>query len=481
MLKRFLLLWTVIASGILGMSPVFVYAQDLSPQGIADISRPATLQVGTHIFGKVKIPSIVVNARAKTIDVVPDSEREVDVDEYFTGSSFVFQENGYLATNAHVVSVNTLKQQMVAEKALAALYENALELTDDEMDALLREEKGGFLESVFQFVLSKSTFDLNREVHILDPKRDLQTIKDAISAGQKTEVLVESPTFLSGGSDVALLKIDAAPAPALGFSDREVAVGERVYIAGYPSTAELGEHSSGEVTFTSGVVSAIRTTADGKKIYQTDAKISQGSSGGPVLNEQGQVIGIVTYQTDQLERESGDNFAFAQAIQSVSDIAQTGRIQPQEGLFAASFRKGFQAYIERDCQGMGRSFDELKKINSFYNIEKSVATYRKDCSLWEAQGLAHSKGVLSWQEIFLQKRDSFWWLFAGSAVFVGAIIILILWLFRQLERDEQEINRLNKRLLQDENEMFRQQKFSQQWFLEHDQNNKHSSEITNLK
>ena len=64
---------------------------------------------------------------------------------------------------------------------------------------------------------------------------------------------------------------------------------------------------------------------------------------------------------------------------------------------------------------------------------------------------------------------------------MGAIIILILWLFRQLERDEQEINRLNKRLLQDENEMFRQQKFSQQWFLEHDQNNKHSSEITNLK
>ncbi len=481
MIKAVFSFFVFFLSFVWGSFPYFVYAQDLSPQGIADISRPATLQIGTHIFGKVKIPSVTVNVRNKTIDVVPDSEKEVLVDEYFTGSSFVFQENGYLATNAHVVSINTLKQQMISEKALAALYENALELTDDEMNNLLEEERGGFLDSVFQFILSRSAFDLNRDVRILNPKRESRTVVESLNEGQKAEVLVESPTFLSGGSDVALLKVDAVPAPALGFSQQEVAVGERVYIAGYPSTAELSDRSSGEVTFTSGVVSAIRTTADGKKVYQTDAKISQGSSGGPVLNEQGHVIGIITYQTDTMERASGDNFAFAQAIESVSEIALAARIEPQEGVFAQSFRRGFQAYIEKKCQEMDKSFGEISKVNSFYDTEKSLLTYKKDCSLWEAQGLARDKSVYSWQEIFIQERDSFWWLFAGSAVFIGAIIILILWLFRQLEREEREIGRLSQRLLQDENEILRQQKFSQQWFLEHDQINKHSSEITELK
>jgi hypothetical protein len=64
----------------------------------------------------------------------------------------------------------------------------------------------------------------------------------------------------------------------------------------------------------------------------------------------------------------------------------------------------------------------------------------------------------------------------GSAVFVGAISILILWLFRQLERDEREITRLGERLVEDESEIFRQQKIAQQWRLEHDQKNEHSLE-----
>lgn len=476
MFRKNLLLWGVLMSFLLGGNPHFTYAQDLSSQSIADISRVATVQIGTHISGKVKVPSVVVDARARTVSVVPESGQEVEINEYLLGSGFVFQENGYIATNAHVVSINTLKQKLITEKALAALYENALTLSDSELEGLLNEGKNGFLQNVFTTILENGSFELNRDVRILDPKRVAKTVPEAMNDGLIATVLSESPNFLSGGSDIALLKVDAVPAAALGFSAGEVVVGDRVYIAGYPSTAETSERSSGDVTFTSGVVSAIRLSSEGKKIYQTDAKISEGSSGGPVLNEEGRVIGVVTFQTDALERKSGDNFAFAQDIGSVSEIALAARIEPSEGVFMKSFRQGFQAYIERRCSDMEGAFGEIQKVHSFYDADQSLVSYRKDCSLWQAQGSARDNSLDVWQERLLSKKDSFWWLFAGSAVFVGAIIILVLWLFRQLERDEREIARLGKQLIKDEQEIFRQQKMAQQWFLEHDQKNEHSSD-----
>lgn len=472
--QRFLAI-VLLVSFLFGGKPVLVHAQDLSSQSIADISRAATVQIGTHVFGKVKIPRVTVDARARTIAVVPESEQEVVIDEYLVGSGFVFQENGYIATNAHVVSTQTLKQKLVSEKALAALYENALILSDAELENLLNEGKNGFLQNVFTTILEQSTIELNREVRVLDPNRAAQTIPEAMNQGQNAAVLSESPNFLSGGADIALLKIDVVPAPSLGFATREVVVGDRVYIAGYPSTAETSERSSGESTFTSGVVSAVRLSSDGRQIYQTDAKVSEGSSGGPVLNAEGKVIGIVTSQTDVLARKSGDNFAFAQAIESVTEIARAARIEPSEGMFVGAFRSGFQAYIDRRCNEMEQAFGGIQGIHPFYKIERSLVSYRQDCALWQAEGSARDSQLDMWQGMILNQKDSFWWLFLGSGIFVGAIIILVLWLFRQLERDEKEIARLGKRIVQDEQEILRQQKMAQQWFLEHDQKTEHSS------
>jgi S1-C subfamily serine protease len=73
--------------------------------------------------------------------------------------------------------------------------------------------------------------------------------------------------------------------------------GERVIVLGSP----LGL----EQTATDGMVSAIRTIRDRGEFLQISAPISPGSSGGPVVNMAGQVIGIVTFQV----RGQGINFA----------------------------------------------------------------------------------------------------------------------------------------------------------------------------
>ena len=73
------------------------------------------------------------------------------------------------------------------------------------------------------------------------------------------------------------------PALTLGDSDA-VQIGEKIYVAGNPQGLEG--------TFSDGIISAIRGDSTDDKVFQMTAPISKGSSGGPVLNEKGEVIGI---------------------------------------------------------------------------------------------------------------------------------------------------------------------------------------------
>ena len=84
--------------------------------------------------------------------------------------------------------------------------------------------------------------------------------------------------------DLVLLKIKSVKAPYLTFGDiNQVAVGDEVYAIGNPQGLEG--------TFSQGIVSSIRQIG-ADTLFQITAPISPGSSGGPVLNTQGKVIGI---------------------------------------------------------------------------------------------------------------------------------------------------------------------------------------------
>jgi hypothetical protein len=85
---------------------------------------------------------------------------------------------------------------------------------------------------------------------------------------------------------VALLASPGLGARPLRFADA-AAVGETVFAVGYPKAHKLGEHAS----VTRGIVSATRPYADGD-VIQTDAALNPGNSGGPLVNERGEVVGM---------------------------------------------------------------------------------------------------------------------------------------------------------------------------------------------
>ena len=122
--------------------------------------------------------------------------------------------------------------------------------------------------------------------------------------------------------DLAVLKADPQnPLPAAEFGNSDlVQVGDTAYAIGNPLGVEL------RGTMTNGIISAVNRAVevDGKTmtLLQTSAALNNGNSGGPLINEYGQVIGINTLKmstTDSTEA-TVEGLGFALPISSVSFV-----------------------------------------------------------------------------------------------------------------------------------------------------------------
>jgi len=117
-------------------------------------------------------------------------------------------------------------------------------------------------------------------------------------------------------TDIAVVKVDAKDLPVaeLGNSD-EVVVGEPAIAIGNP----MGLEFQGSVTV--GVISALNRTLDLNdrrvKLFQTDAPISPGNSGGALVNADGEVIGI---NSIKLATNGVEGMGFAIPINTVKAI-----------------------------------------------------------------------------------------------------------------------------------------------------------------
>ena len=168
----------------------------------------------------------------------------------------------------------TLDVPKIAEKALAATVylEVYLEMTDNKNQ---KSFGSGFFVSPshivtnYHLIAGTVTGTVNR-VDVDSPtKYTIQTYSDLVAVDQE--------------NDLALLQVVIPNINPLPLGDSEtVKIGEPVYVTGNPQTLQG--------TFSDGIISGIHN--EKRRRFQITAPISPGSSGGPVLNKEGKVIGI---------------------------------------------------------------------------------------------------------------------------------------------------------------------------------------------
>lgn len=425
-----------------------------SQEALADLIKPSVVRIADHVSGTAKVPEIKVDIKQHLVAVIPNTYNEVSVDEYLVGSGFIIHPDGYIATNSHVVSQETVKQKLASESALSALYANALFLSDAEMqDFLDTETENSFSKKVLDYVIAHSIFQLESNTVVFRPDSSKKTLPELLAEGLPATVVYKNDNFAEDEKDVALLKIDETHLPALSLGNGDsVAVGTKAFIFGFPATAELRQNSSGEATFTGGLVSAIKQSSGGGfKLFQTDAKVSEGSSGGPLFDERGEVIGLVTFQTDQMNRASGDNFAFALPIEIVKEAAEVANITPTEGRYGEYFKKGFLDFSGKHCDKANENFyAALSDGNQMFLLEKYVDSYFKRCKELQKSGSALDS---RWDEMkgkIATLGSPLFYLLGAGLLIVGIFGAAIFWLLRQVRYEEREIEALETRLYADE-------------------------------
>ena len=114
--------------------------------------------------------------------------------------------------------------------------------------------------------------------------------------------------FGNNGLDLAVLKIQGqSNLPTITIAQSPVQVGQRAFAIGNPFGRFQG-------TFTTGIVSRLDKT---RGLIQTDAAINPGNSGGPLLNGQGELIGVNTAIFSSRANSGNIGISFAIAIDKV--------------------------------------------------------------------------------------------------------------------------------------------------------------------
>lgn len=156
-------------------------------------------------------------------------------------------------------------------------------------------------------------------------------------------------------NDLALLRVDVRPAHIASLRSAAVRLGENVEAFGYPLSQVLA--TSGN--FTTGNVTALAGVGDDSRYVQISAPIQHGNSGGPLLDENGNVVGIVSSKLNDINelKISGSvpqnvNFAIkasiaASFLQDNSVKFQIGEAaQAMKGADLAEQAKAFSVYVE---------------------------------------------------------------------------------------------------------------------------------------
>jgi serine protease Do len=206
-----------------------------------------------------------------------------------SGSGFVIDPDGYIMTNAHVVS------------------------------------------------------GAQRVQIVLPPDNADGTLATALSG--KTQLIPARIVGVTTELDLAVLKVEGIKLPALPLATySQVRQGETVFAFGSP----IGLRN----TVTHGLVSAVarQVDPDSPLIYvQTDAPINPGNSGGPLVNIRGEVVGVNTFIVSQSGGNDGLGFAIPSATARTvfRQLKQYGLVRRQE------IGMSIQTITQTMAQGLG--------------------------------------------------------------------------------------------------------------------------------
>jgi len=162
---------------------------------------------------------------------------------------------------------------------------------------------------------SGSAFFINKKGHIITNNHVIESCPKDISVRQYNRKVGSANLVAKDANlDLAVLSTNLIPMQFIKLSRNSGEKLDRIIVAGYP----LGEKISDELKFTSGIVSATKGWKDNINEFQIDAALNPGNSGGPVVNDAGNLVGV---SVAGLANRQNLNFAIkSKAVKDFLDV-----------------------------------------------------------------------------------------------------------------------------------------------------------------
>lgn len=222
---------------------------------------------------------------------------------------------------------------------------------------------------------SGSGFYINNQGYALTNNHVIEICKQTIAVinGEETLFKVIATDITN---DVAVLKTNYKSRNFIKINEEGAKLGENVIAVGFPLAGRLSD----SVKITRGIVSSLSGINNNIGQIQIDAALQPGNSGGPVLNENGELIGIASAGLNKLlmAKEAGyvpENVNFAVASTIVSNILKSQKIKfSQSGIFSSSYSNtelaelGNSSTMQLFCRNTKLAYNKLKSSNKYSTV-----------------------------------------------------------------------------------------------------------------
>ena len=399
------------------LAPVRSGAQKLSAVQNYGVNRPGVVMVRTVFSADVYVNKIQLDSRhfnqlvdsiqrSDSDGIIYTAEQKLDIvlreinshpSRFFkasldyikepeaitsSGTGFVVTADGYVATNCHLIDRdNAFIRRQFFLSAFQQITDANISALENAWATKFSEQQKAILNttyaSVYARLFSMALYDLRKEIFV---EYSVDTDNGTTGSVKKSaQVIVKGQPM--PGKDVAILKIDGdSTLPTLRIAQDELPrVGEQLYVYGFPGPVTnnnyVATESAIEPTLTTGIVSALKKSVAGWPLIQMDANINRGSSGGPVCNEKGEVVGLTTFGSIETSGGLAAGLNFAIPVSILQEYLDSAGVIAHPGEPSLLFTDAVVYYDREFYRDALKKFRQVDELNRHY---PGLAFYIKD-------------------------------------------------------------------------------------------------------
>jgi len=262
-----------------------------------------------------------------------------------SGSGAIISPNGYVVTNAHVVESSEMEDDDLANAAFQQLVAGIADYFQEDY------------EWTYNYMLSYTKYT-----------KITRVLKVILPGGDVLDGEVKSyGAPINQGKDVAVLKIEGKNLPTLPLGNSETIEDQNdIWVIGYPAAADsdlLSPDSSLESSMNAGQITATsKKTEQGSPVIQLDAAATHGNSGGPVINEKGQIIGLLTFRGDTVNGQEVQGFNFAVPVDTVKEFVNQAGAKNTRSRTDQLYKEGLTLYWGGYYKNALEKFEAVERI-----------------------------------------------------------------------------------------------------------------------